>query len=206
MAAIGAAVTLIGLLHVLPPSSELDPTRRTISQYALLTNGWIFDLAVLLLAGGSLSILVALRRVRLLDRRPAAVAALLLWCVSLVAVVWFEKHNWAVGPSLDGSIHRVASVVAFLSLPVAALLSARGRLRDPQSRRPALATGAAGMLALLCFVPIVVAFVAQPWTQVAWWRAIPLGGVERILGLSEVAAVLCLGWWAAVHSRSVGRR
>ncbi|HEX8347727.1 MAG TPA: DUF998 domain-containing protein [Actinoplanes sp.] len=201
MVAVGVAVTMLGLLHVLPPSSALDPARRTISQYALLDNGWVFDAAVLLLAGGSLSILVALLGVRLLDGRPGAVAALLLWCVSLVAVVYFQKHNWAVGPSIDGHIHRVASVVAFLSLPVAALISARGRTRDPASGRYATATLAAGVVALLCFVPIVVAYLAQPWTGVAWWRAIPLGGVERALGLGEIAVILCLGWWAARTGR-----
>lgn len=203
LAAVTAGVAMIGWLHLVPPSSELDPARRTISQYALLVNGWVFDVAVLLIAAGSLSVLAALLGARLLDRRPAAVVALLLWCVSLVAVVYFEKHNWAVGPSADGEIHRIASVVAFVSLPVAGLLVARGRLRDTESRRYAAATAATAVAALLCFVPIVVAYLAEPWTGVAWWRAIPLGGVERALGLSEVATVLSLGWWAA---RSGGRR
>ena len=139
-AAVVLAVALLGVLHVVPPSSQLDPARRTISQYALLDNGWVFDVAVLVLAAGSLAILAALVCVRLLGRRPAAVAALALWCVGLAAVVYFQKHNWAVGPSIDGHIHRVASVAAFLSLPIGALLVARGRLRHPAWGRYARAT------------------------------------------------------------------
>ena len=113
---VAASLVLYALLHLLPPSAELDWTRRTISQYALLSNGWAFDTATLLLAAGSLAVLVALRRAGLV-RRGAAVA-LLLWVAGLVGVVWFEKHNWSAGPSLNGDIHRLASLVAFLSLAV----------------------------------------------------------------------------------------
>jgi hypothetical protein len=49
----------------------------------------------------------------------------------------------------------------------------------------------------LCFSPIVIAILTEPWTGVRWWRAIPLGAVERALALAEVATVLALGWWAA---------
>ena len=43
--------------------------------------------------------------------------------------------------------------------------------------------------------------MAEPWTGVRWWRAIPLGGVERLLGLAEVVTVLLLAWWAASTRR-----
>jgi hypothetical protein len=56
-------------------------------------------------------------------------------------------------------------------------------------------------LSLLLFSPIVVAVALQPITGVDWWVAIPLGAVERLLTLSEVAVVLCLAWWAAAAGR-----
>jgi hypothetical protein len=185
-----ASLALFGALHVLPPTAELDWSRRTISQYALMENGWAFDAATLLLAAGSAAILVPLIRARLAG--PGAVGALLLWIAGLVGVVWFEKHNWSVGPSMSGDIHRVASVVAFLSLPIGALLAAVPRLRETGARLVA----AGAVVALLCFLPILWAFVSEPWTGVRWWRAIPLGGVERLLGLAEVVTVLLLAWWA----------
>ncbi|MET7426745.1 DUF998 domain-containing protein [Dactylosporangium sp. NPDC005555] len=193
---VAVSVVMYGLLHVLQPSAQLDWTSRTISQYALLSNGWVFDVATLLLAAGSLTVVVALRRAGLL-LRPGATVALLLWVAGLVGVVWFEKHNWAAGPSMSGDIHRVASLVAFLSLPAGALLAAAPWLRATPARLVALG----GVVSLLCFSPILWALVSEPWTGVRWWRAIPLGGVERLLGLAEVATVLLLAWWAARKPR-----
>ncbi|MET7401787.1 DUF998 domain-containing protein [Dactylosporangium sp. NPDC005572] len=203
---LAGSLALYGVLHVVPPSDRLDWTTRTISHYALLSNGWVFDVATLLLAAGSLAVLVALARAGLL-RRPAA-AALLLWVAGLVGVVWFEKHNWAAGPSVSGDVHRAASVVAFLSLPAGALLAATpwlrgGRARVP-ARVPARLVALGGALSLLSFTPILWAVLAEPWTGVRWWRAVPLGGVERVLGLAEVATVLLLAWWAVRSARGAG--
>ncbi|WP_433795890.1 DUF998 domain-containing protein [Actinoplanes sp. CA-252034] len=198
LAALGAAAVLTSLglyasLHVLPPSAELDWTRRTISQYALMPDGWVFDLATLLLAAGSAAILVALHRTGRLSR--GALATLALWVVGLVGVVWFEKHNWQAGGSMSGDVHRVFSVVAFLSLPIGALLAAG---RAPGAARW---VAAGGVVSLLCFTPILWAVLAEPWTGVRWWRAIPLGTVERLLGLAEVVTVLLLAWWAVATEK-----
>ncbi|GAA4935337.1 DUF998 domain-containing protein [Actinoplanes utahensis] len=191
VACVLASLGLFASLHLLPPSADLDWSRRTVSQYALMPNGWAFDAAVLLLAAGSAAILAALRRTARLT--GGAVAALALWVAGLVGVVWFEKHDWQVGPSISGDVHRVASVVAFLSLPIGALLAARPDLRHGG---PARWVAIGGVISLLCFLPILWAVVSEPWTGVRWWRAIPLGGVERLLGLAEVVTVLMLARWA----------
>jgi hypothetical protein len=204
VACVGASLALYALLHLLPPSAQLDWTRRTISHYALLSNGWAFDAATLLLAAGSLAVLVALLHAGVV-RRGAAVT-LLLWVAGLIGVVWFEKHNWAVGASPSGDIHRAASLVAFLSLPAGALLAAAPWLRGPGARLPARLVALGGVMSLLCFAPILWALVSQPWTGVRWWRAIPLGGVERLLGLVEVVTVLLLAWWAVWAVRPGGAR
>jgi hypothetical protein len=183
-----ASLSLYAALHVMAPSADLDWMRRTISQYALMPNGWIFDTATLLLAAGSAAVVAALLRASVLSRTAAA--ALGLWVIGLVGVVWFEKHNWQAGPSMSGDVHRVASVVAFLSLPVGALLAAR------RGGGPARWVAVGGVVSLLCFMPILWAVLAEPWTGVRWWRAIPLGGVERLLGLAEVMTVLLLARWA----------
>ena len=196
---VAASMTLYALLHLLPPSGDLDWTRRTISQYALLSNGWVFDAATLLLAAGSLAVLAALRCAGLV--RWNAALALLLWVAGLVGVVWFEKHNWAVGWSRSGDIHRAASLIAFLSLPAGALLAAAPWLRGPGSRISARVVALGGVVSLLCFTPILWAVLSEPWTGVRWWRAIPLGGVERLLGLVEVATVVLLAWWAVRATR-----
>ncbi|GIE31024.1 hypothetical protein Ait01nite_040690 [Actinoplanes italicus] len=197
IACVLASLAMYAVLHVMAPSADLDWMRRTISQYALMPNGWIFDTATLLLAAGSAAIVAALLRAGLLS--GAAAVALGLWVAGLIGVVWFEKHNWQMGPSMSGDIHRVASVVAFLSLPVGALLASR------RGGGPARWVAVGGVVSLLCFAPILWAVLAEPWTGVRWWRAIPLGGVERLLGLAEVVTVLLLAWWA-LRDRPNGRQ
>lgn len=197
---VGSSLVLYAMLHFSPESERLSWTRRTISEYALMPNGWMFDLATLLLAAGSLGVLVALWGAGLVRRGGAA--GVLLWVLGLAGVVWFEKHDWSVGPSMSGDIHRVASLVAFLSLPMGALLAAGPWLRRGDTRVEARLVMAGGVVSLLCFTPILWALVSARWTGVRWWQAIPLGGVERLLGLAEVATVLLLAWWAVRSART----
>jgi hypothetical protein len=42
------SIALFAWLHLAAPSAWLDWRTRTISQYALLENGWVFDTATLL--------------------------------------------------------------------------------------------------------------------------------------------------------------
>lgn len=193
---LGAAL-VVAALHVIPPSSAVDPVRRTISEYALLANGWAFDLAVLGLAAGSALILGSLVARRVVPPRSLGFVGLSLWSLGLAAVVLFPKHNWAVGPSATGELHRAASLVAFLSLPVAAIAIGRVGRRGDRWRGQATTVLALGVVALLCLAPLGYAIVTSPLTGVRWWRAIPLGAVERAIALSEVVLVLALGRWAA---------
>jgi Protein of unknown function (DUF998) len=184
----GVAVVLVGLLHVLA-ADQVNPIRRTISEYALGVYRPMFDIGVLGLALGSAFVTLALHHARLL-RRPAAVL-MAAWVASLVLVVIFEKVNWSIGPSVGGYIHRYASLVAFLSLPIAALLVARGR-----SGPFAAWSRALGVLSLLWLGSIFAGALLRPVTGLPWWQFLPLGLVERGLALSEVAAVVVLGVWA----------
>lgn len=189
----GAGV--VGLLHVIPPSSYVSPTRRTISEYALLENGWAFDTAVLALAAGSTAIGYALGRARLIRAVSVASVALLLWVLGLVGVVVFPKHNRSVGPSLDGHIHRGASLSrssACRSRHWSLVLPGVG-IHSGGGARLCLGLG---VVSLLCFAPIAGAILLEPVTGVRWWRAVPLGAVERSVAAAEVATVLWLGWWA----------
>lgn len=195
--ATAVAAVLVGLLHVLPPSAHVHPVRHTISEYALLETGWLFNVAVLTLSVGSVAVLVACLRARLVVAASPAAACLLLWSVSLCTLVVFPKHDWSVGPSVSGDVHRLATVVGFVSLPLGALLVTWSWRAHPIWRGHAYRSGCLGALSLLCFLPIPAAVALEPLTGVRWWRAIPLGAVERLLALCEVVTVLALGWWAA---------
>lgn len=197
LAGIVAGPIAVGLLHVMPPTDRIDPVRRTISEYALHETAWVFNSGVLALAIGSLAVLLALARAGVTRLNSLGGLGLLLWCVGLAAVVYFPKHNWALGPSNNGHVHRAASLIAFVSLPVGALLIAWAWRWYGAWRGRALFTAGFAALALLLFGVIIGAFALQPFTGVRWWQLIPLGAVERALATAEICVVLTLGWWAS---------
>ena len=194
------AVAVIGVMHLVGPSSGIDPVRRTISEYALVPGGWVFDAAVVALALGSAAVLGALVSAGLTRARSAPALLLGLWCLGLLLVVAFEKTNWSIGPSVSGYIHRYASLAAFLALPSGAILLARRWRTDPRDRPFRRTVTGFSALALVSFLPIVVAIAARGVIGVPWWRAVPLGLLERVLSLSEVVVVVVLGAWAVARA------
>ncbi|WP_086790059.1 DUF998 domain-containing protein, partial [Crossiella equi] len=168
---------------------------------ALTDARWAFDLALLSLAAGSAAILVALVRKGLTRPTGPAAIFLALWVLGLVIVVLFPKHNWTIGPSLSGDIHRIGSALAFFGLPLAALLLARPWRRDPESAGYATVVRWLGIGSLLWFPPIVAVIAYYGPQGVAWWEFFPLGLWERLLAATEVAAVVAMGLWA----RKVGQ-
>ncbi|PXY19068.1 DUF998 domain-containing protein [Prauserella muralis] len=182
---------LMGLLHLLPSSDGIDPVRRTISEYALGPDRWLFDVAVLLVAAGSAAVfgtLVRQGRVRALSATTVLGAA---WVLGLLTVMVFPKTDWSVGPSLAGTIHRYASIVAFVCLPLAVLAAARASF--PSSAPLRWLARLLALTSLAWFGVILTAVGLMLAGGEAWWRAIPLGLVERLMALNEVVAVLFLG-------------
>jgi hypothetical protein len=194
-AAIAVCVVLVGSLHALR-ADQVDPIRRTISEYALGEFGWMFDIGVAGLAVGSVLVLAALVRAGLLAWSSSGAMSLGIWAVTLLVVVAFEKANWSIGPSVGGYIHRYASLAAFIALPVAALAIGRRWRRDPAFGRFAVWTRALGFVSLAWLSTIVLGVLLRPLTGVPWWQFVPLGLVERGLAVTEVAAVVLLGVWA----------
>lgn len=191
---LGAAVSVVAILSLdaILGGQSHRPGRTlrmaTISEYVYTAGGWAFLTGVLALALGSILLLAGLIHAGLV--RPLSFGSILmsLWVIGLVGVAAFPKHNWEIGPSTSGSIHRVATLLAFVSLPAAVLAIAR-RYR---SARPAIwmAYGSIAWLSVL-FGAIAVSMV----TDLRWHRIIPLGIVERGIVAFEVAAVIALGIW-----------
>jgi hypothetical protein len=191
----GLAVVLVGMLHVVA-ADQVNPVRRTISEYALGESDWMFDAGVLGLSVGSALVLLALVRAGILRPWSGAAVLLAVWAVALVIVVAFDKANWSVGPSMSGYVHRYASLAAFASLPVAALALGRRWRGDMLWGSFAAWSRWAGVLALLWLGSILLAVAVRPLTGVPWWQLLPLGLVERGLAITEVAVVVVLGRWA----------
>ncbi|TCO55168.1 DUF998 domain-containing protein [Actinocrispum wychmicini] len=189
------AIILIGLLHLIPPSSNVDAVTRTLSEYGLLPDAWVFNVGVTALALGSVAVVVSLVSQEVIRAVSVTSFLVAVWSASLMVIVAFPKNNWAVGPSMGGTVHRVASVVAFVALPLAAIIV--GRItRSPWPLW-------LGVVSLLWFAVILGAVAAQPFTGIRWWLAIPLGVVERGMLLTEVLAV---GSLVLVDRRSTARQ
>ena len=189
LAGVAVGVVILGVLHMVEPTAAISPLRRTISEYQLTDLGWAFNAGVLAIATGSTALLVVLIR----DRLTGPAGALLMsgWIAGLLVLTAFPKHNWAIGPSATGQVHRMASLVAFLCLPLAVMLIA-GRRGGGLPRGVAGAAIALAGLALLWFVPIIVAMAGHRSGGLPWWQAIPLGLVERGLALTQIIALSLL--------------
>lgn len=192
---------LMLVLHVIPPTDEISPVRRTLSQYALTSNKWLFDVAVLLVALGSALAFAAAVAAGRLAFYAGPVLLGVLWVASLLAIVVFTKTNWAVGPSVGGVIHRYASAVGFVALPLAVITMARRVLPDQPGWR--LAARGFGVVSLGWFGLIVVGVVRMAAGYGPWWLFVPLGLTERVIALSAVAAVLTLALGMARKPRDV---
>ncbi len=183
--AIGAALVL--LLQVIPPTDQISATRRTISEYGLSDHKWLFDLAVVLVALGSATGLAVLHS----QRRLPGPAALLgtLWTVGLLVIVAFPKPDWATVSRSDfgGTLHRIASVVAFVALPLAVLVAARAAFPDSPGRR--WLARVLALTSLAWFAVILGAVVVAAVDGGRWWTLIPLGLVERGMALTELVAL-----------------
>jgi hypothetical protein len=197
---VGAGVVAVLALHVLAP--EVAPLRRTLSQYALGPWKPAFDAGVLAVAAGSAAVLAALLCAGLVRWRGPAAVLLAAWTAGLVVVVAFEKIDWSVGPTPTGYLDRYASLVAFLCLPAAALALGRAWRDDPCWGRFAGWTRRLGVAALIWLAPLLLGFVLRPLTGVPWWQFVPLGLFERGVALTEVAAVVVMGLWAARAART----
>ncbi|HVV25297.1 MAG TPA: DUF998 domain-containing protein [Pseudonocardiaceae bacterium] len=185
---IGAALVLS--LAFIPPTDRISVTRRTISEYGLSDNKWLFNVAVLLVVAGSALIMGALWRAR---RLPVAAVVLgALWVLGLLCIVAVPKANWAVtvGFSASGTIHRFASFVAFLCLPFAVLSAARPVFAEAPRRRFTVRLFA--VLSLAWFAVILGAIAIAALDHQRWWMLIPLGLVERGMALTELVALALL--------------
>lgn len=195
VALVAVGALLVVGLHVLAP--EVEPLRRTLSQYALGPWKPAFDAGVLAVAAGSAAVLGCLVHAGLVRWRSVPAVLLAGWCACLVVVVAFEKIDWSVGPTPAGYLHRYASLVAFLCLPAAGLALARAWRHDARWARPAAWTRGLAVASLAWLAPVLLGFLLRPLTGVPWWQFVPLGLFERGVASTEVAALLVMGVWAA---------
>ncbi|WP_415977076.1 DUF998 domain-containing protein [Rhodococcus sp. 077-4] len=213
-AMIGAPSIILGALVVLVLDIHTawqapSHLRRTISEYGLGAQQWVFSIGVVLLAFGSALTLAAALRYRLTRPASAASIFLTLWTVGLVAVVAVPKQDWSNNASLSlgGTIHRLGAAVAFVSIPVAVFAFSRPWLHDIVWAVRARVTTGLSVLSVVTLTPIVYALAVGVTGSRPWYRVVTLGYVERVLVVAEVIALISLSLWVlAAERRSLASR
>ena len=189
--AIAGGTVLVLLLQLIPPTNRISPMWRTISEYGLSTDKWVFDLAVGLVALGSIVVFGTLVRRRLLAMWSAPTVLGALWTIGLLVIIAVPKADFARGHAAahdpGGTVHRLASVVAFVCLPIAVMLGARAVFAVGSAVRRV--TFWFGACALVWFLPIIVAALLMLDGGRPWWQTVPVGLIERLMALNEVTAI-----------------
>src|SRR5215468_5777368 len=129
---------LLGLLDAVCKS--MNPLSQPLSNYALTRDGWLFDLAVVVLALGLATLLCALVAADLVELGSGSFVVTAACCVCLVVLVVFPDDGSAGGLSASGWAHWVSAMAAFGGLLVTpVVLGRRHRGTTGCSRLPSIA-------------------------------------------------------------------
>lgn len=204
-AAVAASFGGLGLylMQHLPATRGLSPMSEPLSKYALTPAGWLFDLAVTVLAlgvGGIVAALVLTRTVRIASVPFAALSGCAL---GLVAIVIFPDYtNQTGGLTTIGWLHWSASVAAFAGPPLAAVLLARRHRQTGGRSWPLSAARWLSITAAICLTVYVAGAVLEWTTDLPVWL---IGGaVERGLAAAEIAIAVTLAAWSRGRTPDLG--
>ncbi|WP_327090140.1 DUF998 domain-containing protein [Nonomuraea sp. NBC_01738] len=180
-AAIAAGTGTMLTLHA---EAGLDPLHSVISEYAFESIGWLLPASLTLFAVGAALIAAALRKA---GAGIWVVGLLVSWGACMFLIGAFPTDRPGVPLSLSGGIHRYAAFAAFLAMPAAGMLVARGR--RPYAKAVKWLSAVAFGALLLVVVPYVVRMVGIPLTN----ADIPAGLTQRIVVVSEIAVLALIG-------------
>lgn len=197
---LAALLTVIGHAGV----SDLDPVSLTVSDYAVSDSGEVIHVAMLLLAAASAVLVPTLGRLdRLRSDRPAGAPAPLgrggraaqwllgVWAGGLLVSGLVPTNPPGTDMGTAAYVHRYASVIAFVALPIAGwLVAARLPAGDRAGRWLRALTVASLLLA-----------VAMAWSAYPGDRAY-YGLIERALILAEVGLLTVVAAYSSSWSIS----
>jgi hypothetical protein len=191
LGAIGWGLFTAVVLHII---SSHDPVYDTLSSYTVTDRGeGMLAASVLSLAIGSLAILGALQVAGVPLSRTTRLL-LVLWSLGMAAAAVFPASYPAAPDPVSGEIHLYACLVAFLSLPGAAI-----SLLEPLKGRPErVLVVRAIRLTAVAFAFFALSFVfvrlseagIEPFPEVS--DMLPIGVTQRVLLLADVVLLFGL--------------
>ncbi len=181
----GCFVVMLSLLHVLQP--DLSPLNEAMSYYVHGAHGWLLTLGLFSLGLGSLALTLAL-----MGDVWSAISRGGWWCLGiwsagvLLGAVFAADPagQWDKPPSVSGSIHGIAAMIALAVFPVAAVLISRGLRLTAQwgeSSRVLDLLSKASAASLVLFMSSLAPVMIRPGPPVLF------GLTERILFAIYVA-------------------
>ncbi|MFG2060666.1 DUF998 domain-containing protein [Micromonospora sp. NPDC048871] len=161
---------------------DLDPMRLTVSDYAVSDSGGAIHLAMVTLAVASALLVPALRRLAGPGGRLGTAQLLLaVWAGGLLIAGLVPTNPPGTEMGTAAHVHRYASVLAFLALPLVGWLLA--------AHLPA--GGRTGRWLRMLAVASLLLAAAQVWSAYPGDRAL-YGLIERALILTEVGLLVLL--------------
>jgi hypothetical protein len=206
LGALGWGLFTAVVLHII---SSHDPVYDTLSSYTVTDRGeGMLAASVLSLAVGSLAVLGALHVAGVPLSRTTRLL-LVLWSLGMAVAAVFPASYPAAPDPVSGEIHLYACLVAFLSLPGAAI-----SLLEPLKGRPErVLIVRAIQLTAVAFAFFALSFVfvrlseagIEPFPEVS--DMLPIGVTQRVLLLADVVLLFGLLRVATrVESAFDGRR
>jgi hypothetical protein len=183
-------LALIALLHVVPAGRPLSPVSVPISNYAQTRDGWLFIVAVVLLALGMAALACALVIGGWIALRSTPSTVLITCCVGLLVVASFPDRRLAGAFRADASVHWLAAMTTFAGMSMIPALLAPWWRTQTHCRRLRVATHWLSVSAAFWFTILFVGSLVAFSTSLPVW---PVGGaVERALGTTDLLIVLTI--------------
>lgn len=192
-------VLLIALIFIRP---DLDPSWRTISEWAIGPFGWLMVVAFLLSATSYASLFVAIKS-QVQGWGKIGLGILLICFIGTVGVGVFRTDPMPITPqkglTTTGALHVLFGTSALVLLPFAALLInlslAIKNKAWATARRALLWTAGLPMLGFAGSITHLAIFV-MPLGDDAYGPGVPLGWPPRVLFLTYMVWLITLAWQA----------
>lgn len=191
LGALGWGLFTAVVLHII---SSRNPVYDTLSSYTVTDRGeGMLAASLLSLAIGSLAVLGALHVAGVpLSRTTRLLLA--LWPLGLAAAAVFPASYPEAPDPVSGEIHLYACLVAFLSLPGAAISLLEPLRGHPERaavvRAVRLSAGAFGLFAVSFVLVRLSEAKLGPFPEIS--DAFPIGVMQRLLLLADVALLFTL--------------
>ena len=185
----GCFVTAVIALHLLQPG--LSPLHEAVSYYVHGAHGWLLTLGLLAWGLGSVALLAGLAVTTKGIAGKTVLSGLAIWSLGVLLGGVFPADppgRWDSPPSTAGLIHGNAALLAFVALPISALVLARRLRRSPEWHRVAgmlYVVAVASGLSLLGFFMSLVPVIISP-------------GPPKLIGLTERVLLAVYVAWLGV--------